>query len=85
MLCFHLYVFTQTFGGMVLPERMGAKSQDQIFWLCGDNSWKEQTRKLLHLIKDPAGQQQSFTHRVLTRHPGSGDWCQDFWHGRLRS
>lgn len=37
------------------------KSQGQISWLCSDNSWEEQTRKSLHFIKDPAGEQQSFS------------------------
>lgn len=41
------------------PSR--TKSQGQISWLCGDNSWEEQTRKSLHFIKDPAGEQQSFS------------------------
>lgn len=41
------------------PSR--TKSQGQIFWLCRNNSWVEQTRKSLHFIKDPAGEQQSFS------------------------
>ncbi len=41
------------------PSR--TKSQGQISWLWRENSWEEQTRKLLHFIKDPAGEQQSFS------------------------
>lgn len=41
-----------------VPRR--TKSQGQISWHCGDTSWVEQTRKSLHFIKDPAGEQQSF-------------------------
>lgn len=36
------------------------KDWGQISWLCRDNSWVEQTRKSLHFIKDPAGEQQIF-------------------------
>lgn len=42
-----------------IPRR--TKSQGQISWHCRDNSWEEQTRKSLHFIKDPAGEQQSFS------------------------
>lgn len=42
-----------------VPRR--TKSQGQISWHCRGNSWEEQTRKSLHFIKDPAGEQQSFS------------------------
>lgn len=56
LLFFIIYVSARPFGGMV--ARAGLKNI-LIIWLCRDNRSKEQTRKWLHFIKDPAGEQQS--------------------------
>lgn len=65
------------------PSR--TKSQGQISWLCGDNSWDEQTRKSLHFIKDPAGEQQSLSSSppTLSITPLLPPVCHDIRNTRL--
>lgn len=55
------FFFPAVFGLWRYGGPLRTKSQGQICWLWKGNSWEEQTRKWLHFIKDPAGDQRSFS------------------------